>query len=144
MHGTDPTFRVRKVDGGQDLLYTTHMGISMQMFLDLYVEPVIGDPSTYEDENRLMIFKVDELTACLARAQEKAEEMLLDALWLKGCERRGMTMGEVVVNKGPYRSDVPDRPYEADEDLIFHFQTLAELHEFIMYARIALEEGGEV
>jgi len=113
---------------------TFELGISLQMWLDLYTEPIKNDPSTYEDENKRYTFDHATLAELTARARNKADQLQHDAFTCRGYEVSGLTYREVTIVTGSSASSVQfhsDNAYTASEDLQFLFDSMHELWNFI-------------
>jgi hypothetical protein len=108
---------------------------SIQMWLDVYALP--------EEEPKRFVMTLGELMKALRAARKSVAELerTLDetrkyvALGLTRDEVDKAMMGDKYV---PHSCSTT--PYDADEDLKFHYNSLSDLYDFIYYARDVLEE----
>jgi hypothetical protein len=128
--------------------FAVTLSISMQQFLDLYLEPNPDDPDTFEDEERLYIMSAANLETLTDKARDKAAELLRDAADCLALERLGATFQEAsnMFSRKNGHGDSFDRdtayedaPYEADEDCAFMLYFASALYSFIFEARSLLD-----
>jgi len=117
------------------------LGINLQMWTDLYVEPEVDKPETYEDENKRFVLTKFELNRCVDKAIKQAKEMQQSVSHCILLERAGFTYAEVHKlttgeEQGPMGIIVPsDNKYQADEDLATMYESLGEIWWFVSQAR---------
>jgi len=120
------------------------MGINLQMWTGLYIEPEVDKPETYEDENKRFVLTKFELSKCVDLAIKQAGEMRSTVSRVELLERAGFTYSEVhkIVTgeeQEPIGITVPsDNKYQADEDLACAHAGLGELWWFVSVARDAM------
>jgi hypothetical protein len=126
-------YEFEQINGGY---YVTELGISMQMWLNLYVTPDLGDPSTWEDERKKYSKTKKAWQEVADYAKSKAEALSVDIDKYQQYEAEGLTYSEVTLRTtGQARSEVSDNPYDASEDLMFLYGAIRDLYEFIFEVR---------
>jgi hypothetical protein len=127
-----------------DKAFILHLGIVMQQWTNLYVEPEIDKPETYENEHKRFVLTKFELNKCVDAALGHIAAMRRDVSRFELFERAGFTYEEVHKittgeEPGPIGIVMPSpRKYQADEDLVFLHSSLGELWYFVFMARDAM------
>jgi len=130
--------------------FELHLGICMQQWTGLYIEPEIDKPETYEDENRRFVLTKYELNRCIDSCLGHIAGMRRDVSRFELFERAGFTYREIhkIITgeeQGPIGITTPsDRKYQADEDLMFLHTCMGELWTFVYMARDAMAEPAEI
>jgi len=132
-----PDFVVQKCKGPFWMpdRYELELSICLQMETGLYVEPVKGVPSTYEDEKRHYTLDELQLQEVIDKARFQISLYMASVQNSIALERLGATYGDVhriMAHEEP--TGFPgqsDNPFEADEDLAFLYNRLSELHLFL-------------
>jgi hypothetical protein len=114
--------------------YKVQLSICMQMNLDLYVEPIPGEPDTYEDEHKEFIFDRAELQNLVTKAKTKSMSMQFDVFKCMGYEAAGLSYQQLhtlLTYEGLDHEGITDKPYTASEDLVFLYSQLHILWDFV-------------
>jgi hypothetical protein len=130
----------------QGKAFVLHLGICMQQWTGLYVDPEIDRPETYEDENKRFVLTKFELARCVDSCLGHIAGMRRDASKYELYERAGFTYAEVhKITAGGEQGSIAiivasNSKYQADEDLMFLHTSLGELWYFVFMARDAMSE----
>lgn len=132
-------FTIKRRD---DKSFDIELGICMQHDLEEYVEPDLDDPSTFENEHKPYVLDENKLLEWIVRAEEKAAEYRLSAENCIAAVRMGLSYADMYhAQTGEYPDDsITDKPFEADEDLMFIYERLYAMHSFIFFAKEEIEE----
>lgn len=116
------------------------LDISMQMWLDLYVTPDLGDPSTWEDENKKYSRKKEGWMELTEVAEHRAQVLLQDVEKSRQYEDDGLTYREVTLRTTGRETsmDITNNKYDASEDLMYLYSQISRLYEFIFDVRNCL------
>jgi hypothetical protein len=117
--------------------YVTELDISTQMWLELYTEPVPGDPSTWEDEHKLFSKTKAEWEVISAKAELRVHLLRRDVERCIQNEDNGLTYREVtsLLTGEEAHPLITDNKYDAAEDLMFLYSQLSLLYAFILEVR---------
>lgn len=119
---------------------TFELGINVQMYAGLYVEPIQGVESTYEDEHKKFTMNADEYGRIKSTLDHKSKELQRDVFTCIGYEASGLTYKEVTLSmRREDPADVHDRKYTASEDLAFLYSALAEISDCIFELECVFE-----
>src|SRR5579872_1828505 len=111
--------------------FVTELDIPMQMWLGLYVEPRLDDPSTWEDDHKLFSKQKEGWLELADKAKMLTREVYGQVAECLQYEAHGLTYREVALGKtGRVPSQVTDNKYDASEDLAFLHRQLTELYTF--------------
>jgi hypothetical protein len=133
-------FATKRKDGK----FAVELSICMQHNLDVYVEPVVGKPSTYENEHKRYFYTRDRLEDLIETAEDRARDYLDTVFRCKGYEAAGLTYKQMsVANGGTPNKLVTDNKYTADEDLTFLYGQLQILYDFIYEVRCCFDREGD-
>lgn len=108
---------------------TFAMGINVQMWAGVYVEPIMGQPDTYEDENKHFTFDEGDYEDIRTTLVEKATELQRDVFTCMGYEAADMTHIQVALSMHRHGTEgIHDSKYTASEDLMFLYTSLSEIY----------------
>lgn len=130
-----PDFKAQKGKDAAGLVrYELQLSICLQIELGVYIEPVVGAPCTYEDEERKYTFTEIQLQEVVDKARDQIRIYMTSVENSIALEHLGATYGDthrIIAHEEPLGFPSDDKPYEADEDLMFLYNRLAELHELL-------------
>jgi len=116
---------------GEDATIVT-LSICMQHDLGKYIEPIEGQPETYETEQRHFIVSQSQLQELVAKAEKQAEKYRRSVEECIVFARREVSYATMhLIVTGEPSSMYSNNVYEADEDLMFLYERLHALHRFI-------------
>jgi hypothetical protein len=112
--------------------FDVELSLNMQMWLGLYIEPDKDKPETWEDEHRVYVFDETELEHLSEKALEKSKELQQQVFTNMGYEASELSYKQLAVMQGGKPNDgITDKPYRADEDLVFLYGSLQVLADFM-------------
>jgi hypothetical protein len=121
----------------------------MQQWLGIYVEPVPGNPATYESEDKRFFRNEEELKELVKVARSVAASLKVDVERVLSYETRGFTYkqatADIMSSNVSIDALAPDDSlFKADEDLVFLYWALYQLWYFINEAETAIDKNQDI